>query len=249
MKEYIKLATGLFPRPCRDFSLFLILHILSTTLAFAASPNKLQVSYDIYKGSLRIGQIEETYTRDKDHYSLTSTTRAIGLLAIFKPGKIVISSHGMVGSNGLHPLYFNDQREGDPSKNRQAEFNWAAHSLTLISPDQRKIVDLPEDTQDRLSAMYQFMFLPLAKSKVLNFHMTNGNKLDIYSYTITADQSVTVPLGKFSALYVASIPEAGSNRTEIWLATEHANFPFKMIITDPDGDQLSQVLTKFDISP
>ena len=52
-----------------------------------------------------------------------------------------------------------------------------------------------------------------------------------------------------AAPYVASVPEAGSNRTEIWLAEEHANFPYKMVITDPDGGKLTQVLTKFDFMP
>ena len=57
--------------------------------------------------------------------------------------------------------------------------------------------------------MYQFMYLPLEKSDLLDFPMTNGSKLDIYNYRITPDQSVTVPLGTFKALYVASVPEAG----------------------------------------
>ena len=33
------------------------------------------------------------------------------------------------------------------------------------------------------------------------------------------------------------------NQTEIWLATEHNNFPYKMAITDK-GDQFTQVLTQ-----
>lgn len=217
--------------------------------AFAASPSSVSASYDIYKGSLKIGKIEEKYTRDKDHYTLTSTTRAVGLLAIFKPGKIVITSRGMIGPNGLQPLFFSDQREGKESKNRQAEFDWIARQLTLVYPSERKILALPEGTQDRLSAMYQFMFLSLANTEQLSFSMTNGSKLDVYNYRITPDQSVTVPIGTFKALYAASVPEAGSNRTEIWLAAEHGNFPYKMIITDPDGDKLSQVLTQFDWVP
>jgi len=97
--------------------------------------------------------------------------------------------------------------------------------------------------------MYQFMFLSLAKTDTLSFHMTNGNKIDIYNYRITPDQSVTVPLGTFKGLYVASVPEADASRTEIWLVEEHANFPYKMIITDKDGDKFSQVLSKFVFVP
>jgi len=216
---------------------------------FAATPSSVRATYEIYKSGIKIGLIDESYKLDKDRYTLVSTTRATGLLAIFRPGKIVLRSSGLVGTHGLKPLKFSDQREGEEERNRSAEFDWNNMQLTMIHQSERKVVPLPEDTQDRLSAMYQFMFLPLAKTDLLNFHMTNGGKLDIYNYRITHDQSVTVPLGTFKALYVASVPEANSNRTEIWLAEDHADFPYKMVITDPDGGKLSQVLTKFDFVP
>jgi Protein of unknown function (DUF3108) len=217
--------------------------------SFAASPSSVRASYEIYKGVLRIGQIEEAYAFSKDRYTLVSTTRATGLLAIFRQGRIIIRSSGLVGTHGLKPLNFSDVREGDEGRNRSAEFDWDTMQLTMIEHARRTVVPLPEGTQDRLSAMYQFMFLPLAKTDKLSFHMTNGGKLDIYDYRITHGQNVTVPLGTFKALYVASVPEAGVNRTEIWLAEEHANFPYKMVVTDPDGGKLTQVLTKFDFMP
>ena len=217
--------------------------------SYAASPSSVRATYEIYKSGIPIGLIEEAYILSKDRYTLISTTRATGLLAIFRPGKIVLSSSGLVGAHGLKPVNFSDLREGEGGKNRSAEFDWNTMRLTMTQQTQRTVVPLPEDTQDRLSAMYQFMFLPLAKADTLSFHMTNGGKLDIYNYRITHGQSVTVPLGTFKALYVASVPEAGSNRTEIWLAAEHANFPYKMVITDPDGGSLTQVLTRFNFVP
>jgi len=215
----------------------------------AASPSSVLATYDIYKSGIRIGQIEESYAYSKGHYTVTSTTRAVGVLAVFRPGRIILGSSGLVDNQGLKPLKFSDIREGEGGKNRSAEFDWNTGRLTMIQPAQRTVVPLPDGTQDRLSAMYQFMFLSLAKTNSLSFYMTNGGKLDIYNYRITPEQSVTVPLGTFKALYVASVPEPKSNRTEIWLATEHANFPYKMVITDPDGASLSQVLTKFDLVP
>jgi Protein of unknown function (DUF3108) len=217
--------------------------------AFAAPPSSVRASYDVYKDGLKIAQIDEAYTRNNDRYTLSSTTRPVGLLAIFKPGRIVISSSGLVGTKGLQPLRFSDQREQDEGRDRTAEFDWNTRQLTLINHEQRSVFPLPDGTQDRLSAMYQFMFLSLAKTDILSFHMTNGSKLDIYNYRITPDQSVTVPLGTFKVLYVASVPEADASRTEIWLAGEHVNFPYKMVITDRDGDKFSQVLTRFDIVP
>lgn len=226
---------------------WLILCVASS--AFAAPPSSVSATYDVYKGSIKVAQIEETYTRKKDRYTLSSTSRPVGLLAILKPGKILISSSGLVGAKGLQPLRYSDQRERDESRDRSAEFDWNARQLTLINHEQRSVSPLPDGTQDRLSVMYQFMFLSLAKTGMLSFHMTNGNKIDIYNYRITPDQSVTVPLGTFKGLYVASVPEADASRTEIWLVEEHANFPYKMIITDKDGDKFSQVLSKFVFVP
>jgi hypothetical protein len=218
--------------------------------SFAATPSSVQASYGIYKAGIKVGQVDEVFSISKDNrYTIVSTTRATGLLAIFRPGKIVLRSNGVVDAHGLKPLNFSDVREGDEDRNRSAAFNWNTMQLTMIEHKKRTVVPLPDDTQDRLSAMYQFMFLSLAKTDMLNFHMTNGGKLDIYNYRITHDQSVTVPLGTFKALYIASVPEADSNRAEIWLAGEHADFPYKIVITDPDGSSLSQVLTKFTSTP
>jgi len=239
--------SGRLSRLCRV--LILSAAFCSLSSAYAASPSSVHATYEIYKGSLNIGQIEESFSRTDDHYTIVSTTRAVGLLAIFKRGKIILNSNGMVGDHGLMPLNFSDVREGEEFRNRSAEFDWKARQLTLIQQAGRTTMPLPDGTQDRLSAMYQFMYLPLDKADTLNFYMTNGGKLDTYNYLITHDQSVTVPLGTFKALYVASVPEAGSNRTEIWLAVEHADFPCKMVITDPDGGKLSQVLTRFDLVP
>jgi hypothetical protein len=228
---------------------FALLMLCAASHAFAASPSSVSVTYDIYKGSIKIGQIDETYTRDKERYSLSSITRAAGWLAVFQPGRIIITSKGLISARGLKPLSFIDRRESDENKERHADFDWQAKQLTLTEHGQQRVFPLPDDTQDRLSAMYQFMFLQLAKADKLDFHMTNGGKLDIYNYRITQGQSVTVPLGTFKALYVASVPEPRTNRTEIWLAEDHANFPYKMVITDPDGGSLTQVLTRFDFVP
>ena len=217
--------------------------------AWAAPPDSVQLTYDVYKGSLRIGQIEESYSRNKERYTLASTTRAVGLLALFKRGKILISSSGLVGANGLQPLSFSDQREGEEKRNRSAEFDWETRQLTLIQRDQRASVALPDGTQDRLSAMYQFMFLPLQPAASLEFSMTNGGKLDNYRYTVSTGQKLATPAGDFDTLYLDNQPKKGESRTEIWLTTSHHNLPCKMTITDPDGGQFTQILSKISVTP
>jgi hypothetical protein len=97
--------------------------------------------------------------------------------------------------------------------------------------------------------MYQFMFLPLQNADTLDFSMTNGSKLDHYRYVITRGQTTRVPAGEFKTLYLDSQAKPGESRTEIWLATQYHNLPCKIIITEANGDQFTQVLSKLTIKP
>ena len=221
----------------------------AATASAAEGPSRLQVSYDVLKDSIKIASINESFIRTQDGYHIESISKAVGILALIKPETIRVVSEGLVTPKGLRPITFTNQRKLDTERNVSADFDWATSSITLNDRNGKRTLPLPAGTQDRLSAMYQFLFLPLTKTAKLDFYMTYGSKVDIYNYLITPDQSVTVPLGTFKALYVATPQKAGESRTEIWLATEHANFPYKMVITDPDGDQFMQVLTQFEYTP
>lgn len=210
---------------------------------------RIQASYDVLKGSIKIATISETYTRKQDRYHIESVSKAVGLLAVFKPETVRTTSEGTLTAKGLRPLTFIQTRELDTDRNVRADLDWGANRITLTDRNGKRTQPLHGPTQDRLSVMYQFMFMALQDSAALSFNMTNGSKVDEYNYRITPNQSVTVPLGTFNSLYLVSAPEASLRQTEIWLATEHANFPYKMVITESNGDKLTQVLTRFDVEP
>jgi hypothetical protein len=216
--------------------------------AFAVEPGSVHASYDVYMSGMKVGQTEEDYSRSGEQYTLTSTTSPQGLLAVFRPEKIHMSSRGLIDKHGLRPLRFEDNREGNPGKSSLAEFDWNQHLLTLTRQSTSTSLPLIEGTQDRLSAMYQFMFLNLENKTALDFAMTNGNKLDDYHYLISPAQKMATPAGKFDVRYLDSQGKTGENRTEIWLETGH-NLPCKMIITDAKGEQITQILSGLTILP
>ena len=222
---------------------------LAVAADFAPLPSRVQTSYLVYKGSMSIAQIDEIFSRDEQHYQLTSTVKPLGLLAFFRPGKVHIKSHGLITKQGLQPLHFEDFRDADTAKNVRADFDWTKHELTLTNATQKRTEALPVGTQDRLSAMYQFMFLHLSANSHLDFAMTNGNKLDDYHYLVSMGSPLNTPAGKFSTLYLDSQAQAGESRTQLWLAKEHYFLPAKIIVTDGDGDQLKQILQSIRITP
>lgn len=214
-----------------------------------AAPARIKASYAVFKDSIKGAIMEETFTRTQDRYRIESTSKAIGLLAAFKPETIHVTSEGVLTAKGLQPKTYIHERKLDTKRNSRADFDWASNNITLTDRAGTRTQPLPAGTQDRLSAMYQFMFAPLQKAATYDFHMTNGSKVDIYNYLVTPGQSVTVPLGTFKALYISSPAKPGESRTELWLSAEHANFPLKMVVTDKDGDQLIQEITELSIEP
>ena len=233
-----------------------LLTVVSFSLAMSAQaasplvpPDRVHAVYVVSKSGIAIAEMDEVYTRSNDHYSLISTARPLGLLALLRPGKIYIHSDGLIDTQGLKPSTFSHQQEGNTHKDSEAKFLWPNHRLSLNHDGQHANLDLPRDTQDRLSAMYQFMFLDLKAPASLAFHMTNGSKLDSYHYSITAGTTCNSAAGRFETLYLDSQAQQGETRTEVWLATAKHNLPCKVIITDPEGGKLIQELRKLDIQP
>ncbi len=227
--------------------LSVIIACLMSVPAFAA-PASVEATYDVFMSGMKVGQMNETYTRTDNHYTLTSTTTPLGLLAALKPGKIIINSKGLIVKNGLRPDIFDHVRENDTNRNSHAEFDWRAKQITLTHQGQQTQLALPEGTQDRLSAMYQFMFLHIDKLASLDFAMTDGNKLDSYHYAIGPRQKLDTGAGPCDSLYLDNQAKPGESRTEIWLSTKN-NLPCKMIITDARGEQIVQLLSDLHITP
>jgi len=215
----------------------------------AAPPSRVVATYAVSKAGIRIVTMNETFVRQGDHYTLESVSQAVGLLALIKAETIRVNSAGLVTSNGLQPVTYASKRKVDEDRNASADFDWEKHRITLTDRSGRRTEPLPAGTQDRLSAMYQLMFLPLQDMKILKFFMTNGSKVDDYTFEIKHGQSVTVPVGTFKAVYLATLPEKNASRTEIWAAAEHSNFPYKMVVTEPDGGQFTQELTHIEFTP
>lgn len=223
---------------------------IATPLFAAEPPQQIQASYQILKSGLQIGKIEEVFSREKEHYTLVSTTSATGLLALFRSEKIIAKSSGALNDAGFQPQLFDYKRGLDSSKDIRAQFDWDKRQLTLfLAARAQDVLSLPAGTQDRLSAMYQFMFLPLQSANILDFYMSNGSKLDQYRYSIRRNQKVATPLGNLDAIYLDSLYKPGETRTQIWLASKYRNLPAKMIVTDGKGDQLTQILSNIVITP
>jgi len=217
----------------------------------AAEPvRQIEATYDVSTRGIKIAEISEKFIRTGNHYRIQSATKPVGLLAAFKPDKIDVISMGDITSQGLRPQKYTYKRTLDTDKNAEATFDWAQSRLVLNDHQGQRSLALLSDTQDRLSVLYQFRYIHLlTERKEVTMHITDGGKVDARHYLIHPAQKLTIPLGTFETLYLSTAPEATAWKTEVWLAIDEGNLPCKIILTEDNGNQLTQVLTALSITP
>ncbi|MFA5370846.1 MAG: DUF3108 domain-containing protein [Sideroxydans sp.] len=221
-------------------------------LSFAAHaelPVRIEAGYDILTRGIKLGDVHEVFVRDGDQYRIQSVTKPVGLLALFQPETIVVTSEGEITKSGLQPRKFTHQRAKSPGKNTQADFDWINRTLTVSDRAGIRQLPLPQNTQDRLSVMYQFAIAPPRARLELDLQVTNGSKLQPYHYLLDPTQHAKVPFGEVRSYYLHTPPQSTAWKSEIWLAIDHEYFPAKIVLTEDDGDQFVQVLRTLTIQP
>lgn len=223
---------------------------LSPQAARADLPSGIQAEFDVTGYGMTLANITESFTRDGDNYQIESITRAVGLLARFKPETVRITSQGKITPRGLQPLAFSMTRKLDTGKNASAKFNWEQSIVTQTDYKGVNDYPLPRGAQDRLSMLYHLPLLLKTENPNLKFSITDGNNIEAYSFTVIPEtQKIRVPLGVFSTRLITNIPIGEEVKYEIWLTDDQNNFPCKIIVTDTGGGKLTQVLTALTVTP
>jgi len=215
--------------------------------AKTAPPDTVVAEYGLSVNGALIAVMQETFEIRDGSYRAVSETHAVGLFALAqrRPGRV--TSSGTVDDSGLRPKTFDAARGGRDERRVHADFDWKARTLMLQHDGRNDTVALPPRTQDRLSVMYQFLFLDAEKLQNLGFAMTNGRKLDQYRYAVGPDTAIDTPLGRLEVIHLVRQHQSGETANEIWLAREYRLMPVKMRIVEDDGKRYEQVISRLDI--
>jgi hypothetical protein len=203
-----------------------------------AMPQRVTTRFTLFKGlnGLRVGRAEQVWKLDGERYTISSVAEASGLFSLFASGKFVQESRGEITPTGLKPSNYQVERGQKADKTDTAEFDWNAMTLTLASGGGKQTLKLPEGTQDMLSFMYQLAFAP-PQGSVVKLPVTNGRKLDSYSYWVV-EETLETPMGVLNTLHLGKHREEGEKDTEVWLAADYHYLPVKISQIDKDGDGL-----------
>jgi hypothetical protein len=208
-----------------------------------AAPSEITAQYELAHKALGvIGRVNETFVRNGDSYTIRSVSRSEGALRVFLDDQIVLESSGKVNALGLQPLTFGQRRVNSSKGEVRATFDWDKGIMHSVQGGETSDVPLPRATQDRISVMYQFMNLPMGEASV-TMHMSNGRKVELYTYRLVEEARVTTPAGEFDTLHYARVTASPKDsKADVWLAKDRFNFPVRLVFDDPKGLRLEQTL-------
>ena len=223
-------------------ALAFLVSLLASSAAFAL-PSDIAAEYRlVIAGGLTIAHVSETYSRTGDQYAIRSVTRSEGPLKLFLDDQLTLQSSGRVVAGGLQPLAFAQHRASTDKGAVQATFDWTRGVMHTQYGDNDKDVPLPDDTQDRISVMYQFMNLKAGPGTV-TLPMSNGRKVELYTYRFVGEESLRTPAGTFDTMHYERVRSSpGESKAEVWLAKDRFNFPVRVVFDDARGPRVEQIL-------
>lgn len=219
---------------------------------FAAEPEilpytRVEAEFEVKRGkdATAAGISRVSFHVDKNqHYIIYSQTEAKGLVSLFF-STLQQKSEGSVTDTGLKPDFYSYQYGSNSKKLQTANFDWEKRLLTLHHAKGETSLPLAVGTQDFLSFMYQFMFVPPLNN--LQIIMTNGKKLRTYQYTFEGEETITSKFGELNTIHLAKASD-DEEKTEIWLATDYQYLPVKIRKTEKDGTVIEQLVSKLSTS-
>jgi len=216
--------------------------LLMSAAPALAMPSEISAEYQLTNNGITIGRVQESFVRSGDTYTISSVSRAEGILKVLYDEQITLSSAGRVVNGNLQPLKFAEKRVRDPQRSVNAVFDWEQGVLQSQFKGETTQVPLPRDTQDRISMMYQFMNLPARQGNFVIL-MSNGRKVEHYTYRLVDEVRITTPAGEFNTFHFERVTYGPKeSRAEVFLAKERENFPVRVVFDDPKGLRLQQDL-------
>ena len=189
-----------------------------------------------------IGYVDVFYTREDDRYSLEFMSDNIGLANLYL-NQLYQKSSGLITKSGLQPITY--QYKYGEVIHREVTFDWQQNTVEINNHKRIKTKDLPPQTQDQLSVLFNFMFLdPL---KVMNIPVTNGKNLKIYHYLFSDEGVIEINKTRFNFVHIEKISDK-SEKLNLWLAKEYGFLPIKIIMTEEDSSLIIQELIEFQIN-
>jgi len=184
-----------------------------------------------------IGQSLHRWSHDGKAYTLNNVTETTGIAAMIRPARVVQTSEGEVGLDGLRPREFRTEKNGIAGDT--ASFDWTQMKLILSGGAQHE-VRLVIGAQDMLSMFYQLSALyPWVPNEVSEIMIATGRKFERYVFKVLGEEKLPTKFGELRALHLRTEGDGGE-AIDIWVGLELQGLPVKIRYADRQGETFDQ---------
>lgn len=208
-------------------------------------PKHVQLVFSVYRGTdfFKVGELRHQLDIHRDRYTLKATKQTSGLKGLLNNDRLIQSSRGEIGEQGLQPETFKEEKiTGGGRQSLKVTFDRAAQKLRFSHGGN---TDLTANAQDTLSFMYQLSQLPMDQ-EIIPLPISDGAYLKEYEIEIGGKEDIDTPMGKLQALHLRKLHAQGEAYFEIWLGLEYRLLPVKFRQVD-GSDQVTEEFVISDI--
>jgi len=223
----------------RPFSPLLLVFVLFFTVAIPSANATPLTPYEaVYKSTWnRMSLGSDVHYRlshsGDDLYEMTTKASAL-LTSIEEKARFRMVNHRP------QPLYYHKQRSRFGRKHVESvTFDWQTTQAHYQTRKQSGKLDVPVNILDRLSLQLALSCQLPGKTigDAITFNVFDRKRIKAYRFTISADQQLTVPAGKFETLKLLRDHNSDAQRTTtLWLAAKHNYLLIKMHQRDNKDD-------------
>ncbi len=209
--------------------------LLLNGISLAAAPDEFTVNYDArYRGLRALATI--SLAQQEDGAYLARSLIAIKLLGATVTSIDESSLFDWVNERP-QPRCYDFIQSGLGKRQRSIRFDWEQNLAQAQVNDQLTELPLTTLTLDEMS-MYSLIKQAISEGEQdIYFNVIDRNQVEEYHYRLIGEESVTSPVGTFSALKVERVRENSERETLIWFSPSHDMLLIKISHRDPDGDE------------
>ena len=203
-------------------------------------PQQGRIRFSVMRGegeqATLVGESTHTWQHDDATYTLQTLTETVGLAAVFRPAKVVQTSEGTLGAEGILPREFRVERMDRAAE--RARFDRDAMKVTLLSGERiRRELPFVAGSQDILSQIYQ---LGLTRSARIELMIATGKNYGRHVFETVGEERLATRFGELLTWRLKAVSLAGEQAMELWLATEYRNLPVRIRYIDRKGEVFEQ---------
>jgi len=221
--------------------------LLLAPLLHAAPLPDFNASYELKRGSLRIGTSTIALSTDTaGRYLYESHSTPSRLVSWFLKDRLHETSRGTLNASEVRPDEYHYRRSGGREE-RQADlsFDWQQMSVENRVDDSNWKMEIPPGTLDKLVSQVAMM-LALQQGKTdVTFSIADGGKLKEYRFVQVGHETLELPAGTFETVKITRLRENRKRETYIWCAPALNYLPVRIWQREKDGSEYQSDLESF----